>query len=135
MNVCTFWVKWFLRHLQKHTMKKIDDEYRKTDEYKTWMAIALERFPNLNQSMFDMALAAHFGNPKAYRDKKKFPHNPTPTPTDLTLNTVTVEPPEEESSIRISEVEHDDHPPMGHAVVCEEVSVAVTDADCDTSLA
>lgn len=113
-------------------VQKIDEAYRATDEYKAWLATALDRFPALNQSMFDHALACHFGNPKAWRDKKKYPHNPTPpppSPTDLTLNTVTVEEP----SV-VQEVETDDHAPVSHAVVCEEVTVSVPDTDGDAPL-
>lgn len=109
-------------------VQKIDEAYRKTDEYQGYLAAALDKYPNMTQSMFDHALACHFGNPKAYRDKKRFPHNPTPpppSPADFTLHTVTVEEPTD--SIQISEVEDENQPEVCESCVIQEDSIAVTD--------
>lgn len=116
-------------------VKKIDDAYRATDEYKTWLATALERYPALNQSLFDMALACHFGNNKAWREKKKFPHNPTvppPTPENLTLHTVSVEPPAD--PLVIEQIEAQDHAEVCEPTVSQQSTIAISHSDSDSPL-
>lgn len=95
-------------------VRNLDEAYRQTDEYKEMLDEALARYPKLNQSLFDMALCASWANPKAWRDKKRFPHDvpaPTPSPEDLEIKGVTVEPPESHS-VTLEEVEDDAEPPV-----------------------
>lgn len=111
-------------------VQAIDEAYRQSEQYIGWWTTAQQKFPGLSQSLFDHALACHLGNPKAWRDKKRFPHNPSKPqpPSDFTIDSVTVEPPKEPSS-SVEPVEDQPHGPVGQATVTEEVAVTVADVD------
>lgn len=94
-------------------VKQFDAEFRKSEQYKSWVDAARLQYPLLPDSLIDLAIASHFGNPLAYREKKS--KTPTTIPKSSTeevvLNAVTIEPPSE-TSIAVQEIETDAKLPM-----------------------
>lgn len=103
-------------------MKVLDEAYRATEEYADLWAGARANFPGLPQNLFDMALCAHWGNPRAWREKKPPPPPPKKTPEELDIRSVFVEPPKDEGET-----------PVREPVVPEGCAVTVTEVDCDAA--
>lgn len=98
-----------------NSIQQFDTEFKKSPKYKEWLEAARAQFPLLPDSLIDLAICAHMGDPLAYRNNK----NKTPTTIpkssteEVVINAVTIEPPSE-SSITIEQVEAEAHPPVSN---------------------
>lgn len=85
-------------------MQAIDEALRATPAYKQALKDALETYPTLNPSLFDMALACAYGNPHAHLDESQ-----------------------------VQTIEGEDQSPVGEAVVRVGDARSVTQGDGDSS--
>lgn len=96
-----------------NSIQQFDTEFKKSPKYKEWLEAARAQFPILPDSLIDLAICAHMGNPLAYREKKsKTPTTiPKPSTEEVVINAVTIEPPSE-TSITVQEIEAEADSPV-----------------------
>jgi hypothetical protein len=121
---------------KKTNMQKIDEAFMATEEYTSMLAATLESYPTMNESLFQMALAASFANPTAYRKAKKRgyvpPQPPTPPPS-LTIDNVAVYPPGAFEPSIVQQIQCEGGAPMSDTTVSMESSISISEHDSHPS--